>query len=231
MNLERYTESLAEFARTLTGRSEISDVLHDLAERLPTVLDITGAGVCLPSGEGVSFATANSETVAALEQVQEACHVGPCLDAIRSKADVLVADLSDEAERWPDYVAAAQRLGIVALAALPLLSTRDLGVLDLYDTRVHQWTAEELQTARVFADIAAGYLLSASDLERERRTVEQLKAALDSRVVIEQAKGIIAQANSSSVDEAFLRLRKFARDHRANLREVAQAVVSLGLRL
>ncbi len=227
----RLTESLVEFARTLTGEFDISDVLNDLAARVPTVLDIAGAGVSLVSGDGVSFATANAEMTAALERVQEEGNAGPCVDAIRSNEDVLVANISDEGHRWPEYVATAERLGIVAVAALPMRNSRKLGALDLYDTRVRHWTPDDVITARVFADVATSYVLSASDLERERRTVEQLTLALDSRVVIEQAKGIVAHSYGISVDAAFLRLRKYARDHKANLREVAQAVVSLGLRV
>ena len=220
----RLTESLVEFARTMTGRFDISDVLNDLSARVPTVLDIVGAGVSLVSGDGVAFATANSELAATLERVQEDSHSGPCMDAIRTNEDILVANIGDQAHRWPEYVAAAQKLGIVAVAALPLRNARQLGALDLYDTRVRHWTSEDVNTARVFADVATGYVLSASDLERERRTVEQLKLALDSRVVTEQAKGIIAHSEGISVDDAFLRLRKYARDHNVNLREVAHAV-------
>ena len=226
----RLTESLVEFARTLTGRFDISDVLNDLALRLPDVLDITGAGVSLLSGTGLSFVTANSESAASLERVQEELNNGPCVDSIALDDDVLIRDIGEHAQRWPEYAATAAREGIVAVAALPLRNSVKLGALDLYDSRARDWTPEVVTTARVFADIATGYLLSASELDRERRTVEQLELALKSRIVIEQAKGILANANGISVDDAFLRLRKYARDHKANLREVAGAVVSLGLR-
>ena len=222
--------SLVEFARTLTGRFDISDVLNDLAARLPDVLAIAGAGVSLVSGTELSFATANSERAATLEKVQEQLNAGPCAEAITSGDDVLIRDIGDHAHRWPEYAAMAERLGIVAVAALPLRNSIRLGALDLYHTGVHDWTPEEVTTARVFADIATGYVLSASELERERRTVEQLELALESRVIIEQAKGILAHANGINVDAAFVRLRTYARAHNANLREVAKAVVSLGLR-
>ena len=226
----RLTESLMEFARTLTGRYDISDVLNDLAVRLPDVLDIAGAGVSLVSGTGLSFATANSDLAATLERVQEELNAGPCVEAITSGDDVLIRDIGEHAHRWPEYAATADRLGIVAVATLPLRNSIKLGALDLYETRAHDWTPGEVTTARVFADIATGYVLSASELERERRTVEQLELALSSRVVIEQAKGILAHANGIGVDAAFVRLRTYAREHNANLREVAKAVVSLGLR-
>ena len=227
----RLTESLIEFARTMTGRFDISDVLNDLAARLPTVIGIAGAGVSLLSGTDLLFATANSDRIAILERVQEERQDGPCVQALTSGQNVLISDLADVAHRWPEYVATAAELGILSVATLPLRDGVKLGVLDLYDTRVRVWTPDEVSTARVFADIATAYVLSASDLEQEQRTVAQLKLALDSRVVIEQAKGIIANANGISIDAAFSRLRKYARDHHSSLREVAQAVVSLGLRV
>ena len=226
----RLTDSLADFARTLTGGYDISDVFNDLAARLPGVLDIAGAGVSLLSGDRLLFATANSERAATLERVQEDLNIGPCVEALSVGADVLIGNIEEQSQRWPEYSATAETLGIVAVAALPLRNSVKLGALDLYDTREHHWTPEEVTIARVFADIATGYVLSASELERERRTVEQLELALKSRVVIEQAKGVLANANGISVDAAFERLRKYARDHNANLREVAQAVISLGLR-
>ncbi|HSN43669.1 MAG TPA: GAF and ANTAR domain-containing protein [Propionibacteriaceae bacterium] len=231
MDATRLTDSLVEFARTLTGRYDISDVLNDLAARVPDVLDIAGAGVSLLSGTTVSFATANSERAATLERVQEDMNVGPCVEAIMSSEDVLIPDIGTYQGRWPEYAATARRLGIVAVAALPMRNSIKLGALDLYDTKVRIWTPEEVTTARIFADIATGYVLSASEVERERRTVEQLTLALESRVVIEQAKGIVANSHGINVDAAFVRLRKYARDHNTNLREVARAVVALELRV
>ncbi len=227
----RLTDSLIEFARTLTGRFDISDVLHDLAARLPAVIGVTGAGVSLWSGTELSFATANSDLITALERVQEESQDGPCMEAIRTGEDVLISDIRDHAHRWPRYVTIAESLGIRAVAALPMRDSIKLGAIDLYDTEVRAWLPDEVSTARVFSDIATGYLLSSSDLERERRTVEQLQLALESRIVIEQAKGVLANANDISIDTAFARLRKYARDHNANLRDVATAVVSLGLRM
>jgi len=227
----RLTESLIEFARTLTGRFDIGDVLHDLATRLPAAIGVTGAGVSLWSGTELSFATGNSELIATLERIQEETQDGPCMEAIMSGEDVLISDIRDQAHRWPKYVATAESLGIRSVAALPMRNSIKLGAIDLYDTKVHTWDPAEVSTARVFSDIATGYLLNSSDLERERRTVEQLQLALESRVVIEQAKGVLANANDISIDMAFCRLRTYARGHNANLREVATAVVSLGLRM
>lgn len=223
-------QALVGFARTLTAGYDISQVLHDLTGRISGVLDVAGAGVSLREGEAIRFVTADVESVAAMERVQEKAQRGPCMEAIRTGAPVAVPVLDKQANRWPEYTAKAAELGIVAVAAIPMRDGTRIGVLDIYDTRPRQWTQDELDAAAVFTDIATAYVLHASELERERRTVEQLQQALDSRIVIEQAKGILAAENKISIDQAFGRLRKHANDHNATLRTVAEAVVKLGLR-
>ena len=95
---------------------------------------------------------------------------------------------------------------------------------------VRDWTADDLDAARILADMATSYVINASELDRQRRVNEQLKEALASRIVIEQAKGALAAERGISVDEAFEVLRRHARSHSMNLRKVADAVVTLGLR-
>ena len=116
------------------------------------------------------------------------------------------------------------------MATFPIESHLLIGSLDLYDARVHPWSADEIGLATAFADIAGSCVEHSVDLDRLRRTVDQLQHALDSRVIIEQAKGMLAADAQISVDEAFARLRKHANDHNASLRSVADAVVNLGLR-
>lgn len=223
--------TLAGFARTLAHGYEITDVLHDLTDRIRTVLGISGAGVTLVRGDRVSFVTSDSAVMADLEQVQEEHQEGPCVDSVRSGEVVSVADLTGSAERWPAYAERAAALGIRAIAGIPMrLNGSTIGAVDLYDSVPHQWSDRELATARVFSDIATSYVINASQLDQQRRTAEQLQQALDSRVIIEQAKGIIAAHHQISVDEAFKVLRKHANDHHASLRATAEAVVNLGLR-
>jgi AmiR/NasT family two-component response regulator len=105
-----------------------------------------------------------------------------------------------------------------------------LGAMNIYSAEPRLWTDDEIATAQVLADMATSYLVNASELEKSRRTSEQLQEALQSRVVIEQAKGILSAERRISMDEAFETLRRHARNHNANLRAVADAVVNLGLR-
>ena len=227
-------ETLAGFARVLTGSFGISDVLHDLAERVTAVLGLAGAGISLCQEGELRFATAPVEPIAALERVQELHQRGPCIEAVEQRRTIAVPDLQDAlvADRWPAYVVQAQVSGVRAVAAVPMLANDEaIGAIDLYDGSQRDWNDTDLQNARVLADIATSYLVHASELERQRRTTEQLREALESRIVIEQAKGIIAASNGISVDEAFKRLQKHSRDRNALIHDVASAVVKLGLRV
>jgi GAF domain-containing protein len=222
---------LSEFARTLAGEFAVSDVLHDLAERVTEVLGVPGAGVSLADSGRIRFVAAIDEVTAAIERVQEDTQEGPCVDAHRAGELVLVADLRDDPGRWPTFAERARELGIVAVAGIPMSwnGTR-LGALDLYSTARRDWLADDVVLAQVLADMATCYIAHASELERSRRTVEQLQEALESRVVIEQAKGMLAAERSISVNEAFELIRSHARSHSASLRAVGEAIVNLGLR-
>ena len=230
-DLDLLVETLAGFARTLAHGYEIADVLHDLTDRMRTVLGILGAGVNLLHGDRVTFVTSDCEAIASLERVQEEHQQGPCVDAARSGEVVVAADVAASADRWPVYAAHAASVGIEAVAGIPMrLNGSTLGAFNLYDDAPHAWSEHELTIARVFADIATSYVVNASQLDRQRRTAEQLQRALDSRIVIEQAKGIISAHRHLGIDEAFRVLRKYANDHHASLRATAEAVVNLGLR-
>lgn len=228
--LRGLTDALVDFARTMTEGFDVAEVLDDLAGRLTGVLAADGAGVSLLRDGALRFVTADREAIATLERVQEQYREGPCIDAMRSRRPVLVSRLAANTGRWPRYAVQADRIGIVAVAAIPMGNTECIGTLDLHRRREHTWTEQEVATARVFTDIATAYVLQASQHARERRTIEQLQHALDSRVIIEQAKGVLAAERKISVDQAFALLRKHANDRNVTLRAVADAVVNLGLR-
>lgn len=234
---ELLMDTLAEFARSLARGFAVSDVLDDLTRRVITVLEVDGAGVSLraeDAGEGAQrlrYVTSLDQRTDTLERVQEREQVGPCIDAWRSGQTVTVPDLRAVHDRWDAYVATAGEVGICSVASIPMNAARDcIGVLDLYDATPREWTDDALRAAAALADMATSYAVHASELDRQRRINEQLEEALDSRVIVEQAKGILAADLGTSIDEAFEALRNHARNHNANLRSVAEAVVRLGLR-
>jgi GAF domain-containing protein len=222
--------ALRRYARSMSSDYDLSDVLYRLTDDVTTVLGIAGAGIALADEEArLRYATASSDDVVALEQVQEEHQEGPCMDAFRTQTVVTVADIAGRPD-WAEYRKEAGRLGFHAVAGVPLsLGAERLGALNLYDTESREWSADDLDVVRVLADMAAGYMVH-ERLEDSRRRTEQLQRALDTRVLIEQAKGILSAAMKVSVDEAFELLRHYSRNNNTSLRVIAEAVVRDGFR-
>lgn len=226
-------DTLSGFAENLTRGYAIGDVLHDLASRVPEVLGVTGAGVTLMHDRRVHFVTAPIEAVAETERLQDELQSGPCVDAVATGQPVTVDDLTagDLADRWPEYTVQATASGLRAAAGIPMLAAgQAIGAINLYDSSTRSWSPDDIRIAGILAAMATSYLLHASALQQQRRTSEQLQQALDTRVIIEQAKGTLATARGVGVDEAFRIMRKYARDHNNRIHDVADAIVNHGLR-
>jgi GAF domain-containing protein len=226
---ETLLDSLERFAAALTSGYGIGDVLHNLTEEMAQVLNLTGAGVTLVHDGQQRFVTAAVEAIANLERVQEEWQKGPCIDAVAWAAPVAVPDVAtgDASQRWPDYTLAAKTAGIQAAAGIPMLAEgAAIGAVNMYDSQPRNWSTEDLRVATIFASIATGYLTHASAAQQHQRTSEQLQRALSTRLIIEQAKGVLAANRGTTVDDAFLTLRTYARDHQAPIHDVARAVVT-----
>jgi len=221
-------DSLERFAAALTSGYGIGDVLHNLTGEMAEVLDLTGAGVTLVHDGQQRFVTAAIESIADLERVQEQWQKGPCIDAVAAASPIALPDIAavEASERWPDYTIAAKTAGIQAVAGIPMLADQvAIGAVNLYDSQPRNWSAEDLRVATIFASIATGYLAHASAARQEQRTAEQLQQALNTRLIIEQAKGVLATKRETTVDDAFETLRRYAREHHARIHDVARAVV------
>ncbi len=228
-NPETLLDSLERFAAALTSGYGIGDVLHNLTGEMAEVLDLSGAGVTLVHDGQQRFVTAAVEAIADLERVQESFQKGPCIDAVASAAPVAVPDIAEgeASNRWPDYTVAAKAAGIQSVAGIPMLAEGTaIGAVNLYDSQPRAWSSEDLRVAAIFASIATGYLAHASSARQQQRTAEQLEEALKTRLIIEQAKGVLANQRVITVDEAFKRLRAYAREHNARIHDVSRAVVS-----
>ena len=197
-------ESLAGFARTLSGAEGIGPVLHDLADRVSTALGAAGAGVILLDGGRVVAGPASRPLAVPFERIEEELQEGPGLESAVSGRPVLVPDLLSGADRWPRWFSRASGAGIGAVASVPLRAGEvAVGALSIYDGSPREWPPAEIEPVRVLADLAAGYLVLARRLEEQRRLAGELQQALDSRVVIEQANGTIAADRHVTVDAAF----------------------------
>ena len=222
---------LKRYARTLAGRFDAAEVLDELIGHVVEVLGASAAGVSLDAGDGeLRFANASTAEARRLEAAQEATQHGPCVESFRRREPVVVSN-HEGLDKWPEFSKVAREVGVVAVAGIPLiLDEKTLGALNIYDTRPREWTTEDIAIASVFADIATSYVLHATQLLEARQINEQLQKALDSRVLVEQAKGLIAGERGISVDASFEILRRHARNNNVTLRSVADAVVHLGLR-
>lgn len=229
---DRLLDSVGGLARSVAERGDVADVLHDLAIRLQDVLDVASAAVSLVQDGEVRHSAAASEAGAVVERCQEARQVGPAVDVARGGQLVCVGDLSRAPEGWAPVVAEAATVGLRAVASMPMrFGEHLLGGASAYAAEPTDWSEELLHRGQVLTDVGTSLVWSAIELQRHRTLAEQLQRALDSRVLIEQAKGMIAARRGVSVDTAFKVLRRHANDHNATLRATAEAVVNLGLLL
>jgi GAF domain-containing protein len=229
-----YDQSL--FVKTLSRFSVILPEYHDLDAAAPAeltksvtaVLGLGGSGVTMAEEGQLQFVTAVSPDAEELERSQEEHQEGPRRDAYETGEVVRVTDVRQESARWPDYSATATRLGLASVAGIPMRDGGEvIGALNIYSREPREWSDQDIAVAVVLADVATSYVLNASKLHDQ----EQLQGALESRVVIEQAKGITAQRKSVTVDHAYQLMRGHARNNHASLRMVAQAIVGVGLQV
>lgn len=218
--------AFAEYARTIAHRYEIGEVLYRLTDQVVEVLDIGGAGVCLGDADGdLQFVTATDQPISHVEWAQVETQQGPCHEAFHSRAPVTVSDLAAE-DRWPGFTSVALEVGMHAVAGIPMVvDDRRVGALNLYSHTPREWPADDIADAQLLADMATGYIVNAQTLTESERLTRQLQHALDSRVVIEQAKGVIAERHGIPTATAFNLLRGHARSTNTKIHDVARAVV------
>lgn len=224
------TRVLRHFARTMAAHYDTTQVLYDLSDSVNDVLGATAAGVAVLDDEDrLRFVTATDGAAGEAEHVQERLQNGPCVESVRTNEPMAVEDVRSCRERWPEYAHAVEEIGFRGVLGIPLvLGDRRVGSLDVYSTEPRVWDDEAIDAAQVLADIGASYLLNASELAEAQRTAEQLQTALDSRIVIEQAKGVLAERLGVSTDEAFQRIRASARRQSTKVAEVCRRVIETG---
>lgn len=220
------------YARILLSPYDMTHVLHELTDQVVDVLGIGGAGVCVANDDGrLLFVAATDGNVAVIEEQQVVRQQGPCHQAYRTGESVLVPDLAAD-QRWPAYREVALDRGCLAVAGLPMpVHERRIGALNLYCGDVHAWDDRELQVAQLLANMASGYILNHAELGSSRALTRQLRKALDSRIIVEQAKGVLSGRNDIPPNEAFELLRTHARTTSTRLHDVCEHVVEGRLRL
>ncbi|MDX8141827.1 GAF and ANTAR domain-containing protein [Lentzea sp. BCCO 10_0061] len=223
----RLLRAFVQLADTLVDDYDVVDVLHQLVEHCVQLLDATAAGLMLSDQRGslrvVAYSSAQTRM---LELFQLQASEGPCLDCVHSGEPVLVADLSTEIPRWPRFAPLAIEEGFASVHAMPMRLRREtIGTLNLFRRETGLLSEEDLLVVRALADTATIGILQERAIRRGEVVTEQLQTALNSRVVIEQAKGVLAFAGNLEMEQAFHALRGYARSRGRRLADISRELV------
>ena len=218
--------AFVELADSLVEDFDVVDLLTSLADRCVDVLDVAAAGLMLVSPDGsLRVMASSSDTMRVLELYELQSEEGPCLDCFRTGEPVVNEDL-DADPRWPRFSAEALAVGFRAAHALPMRwRRRVVGALNLFHVDAGGMRAADAVAAQGLADVATIAILQHQASVEASVLNDQLQNALDSRIVIEQAKGMTAERTGLGLDDAFSLLRGYSRNHNLRLVEVARGVI------
>lgn len=225
--------TLVELADSLVADFDVVDLLTLLADRCVDTFDVAAAGIMLAGADGVLRVVASSsEEMRILELFEEQHAEGPCLDCYRSGAPIANQQLASAQDRWPRFAPEATAAGFTSVQALPMrLRGSVIGALNLFHSDGSALGEAPTDLAQAFADVATIAILQNRASLEAQVVNEQLSEALTSRIVIEQAKGMVAERLGLDVGEAFTKLRAHARNHNQRLADLAAAVVDGSFRV
>jgi GAF domain-containing protein len=225
---EQVLRTFAKLADTLVADYDVVDLLQLLVDACRELLDAEAAGILLTDGRGVLEVVAStSEASRLVEMMQVGAEAGPGIESVRTGKRVMVPDLALAPPEWDTFRGVATAQGYASTHALPLrLRETTIGTLNLFRTVPGELSARDLVTAQAFADVATIGILHERALRETTIVTEQLQSALNSRVVIEQAKGVVAHGTGVSIDESFEIIRSYARSHRFGIGDVAARLVA-----
>jgi GAF domain-containing protein len=234
VSADRLSKIFVEVADTLVDDFDLLDFLHMLTVRTASLIGASAVGLLLADQRGeLQFMAASEEKARVLEVFQVQVNEGPCFDAYRQAQPVINADLRNAEERWPKFTPHALAAGFRSVHAFPMRVRREVvGALNVFGGTVGgNFDDGDVQVVQALTDVAAIALLQERAVRRGEILTEQLQGALNSRIVIEQAKGAISQANGISIDAAFGVLRGYARRDNRKLTDVAHEVLADPTRL
>jgi transcriptional regulator with GAF, ATPase, and Fis domain len=227
MDGQLLSETFVELTDTMVADFDMIDFLHVLTDRSVQLLDVAAAGLLLadPRGE-LRVIAASSEAARLLELFQLQSDQGPCLDCYRGGQPVHIPDMADATERWPRFAAAAEEAGFAAVQALPMrLRDQVIGALNFFAVTPGAFDPADVRIGQALADVATIGLLHERSMRENMVLNEQMQTALNSRVIIEQAKGKLAERFGLDIDQAFDILREQARARNLRLAELARSFV------
>jgi transcriptional regulator with GAF, ATPase, and Fis domain len=214
-------------ADTLVDDFDVLDLLDQLVTSCVDLLGVTAAGLLLKDQRGsVQLLASSSEATRIVELYQLETSEGPCLEAVRSGRPVRAEGVEELRSRWPSFAVAAESNGFGSVCACPMrLREQTIGALNVFGSEESPLAADDVRIAQALADVATIGILQQRSLHRASLVAEQLQTALNSRVVIEQAKGVLAEHGRTDMDGAFKALRAHARSTNTKLGTVAEQLV------
>jgi transcriptional regulator with GAF, ATPase, and Fis domain len=223
--------AFVSLADTLVADYDVIELLHRLTIECVRLLPVDEAGLLLSDQRGnLRVVSSSTERSRLVELFQVDASEGPCRDCFQNSTPVVVADLDKADELWPTFAARARKEGFRSLHTLPLRLRADtIGALTLFRTEPGLLGTEDADVGQALADVATIGILQERAVRRHEIVAEQLQAALNSRVIIEQAKGVLAERGGVEMSDAFSVLRRFARNNNLRLSDVARSVVDRSL--
>jgi hypothetical protein len=225
---QRIASTFVELADTLVADFDVIDFLHTLATRSVELLGATAAGIMLadPRGE-LKVMASSTEEARLLELYELQNNEGPCLDCYRTGQPVARAGVAAMHSAWPAFTPRLRQLGFHSAQALPMrLRTETIGALNLFRTEPDPLSVADLGIGQAMADVATVGLLQERAIAARELLATQLQAALTSRVVLEQAKGMLAQRTGLTLDQAFQLMRGYARSNNRRLSDIAAHIIT-----
>jgi GAF domain-containing protein len=230
---EWLAHTFIELADTLVADFDLIDFMSTLVDRLSELLDSSEVGLALGNAGGQLRVLASStERMRLLELIEVQNDEGPCRDCYRDGVRVVNQRLDDSNTRWPNFSLQARAAGFRMVHAIPLrLRDETIGAMNIFNANLTELTSQEVNLAQALADAATIGILQERAVSHGVELAAQLQRALDSRIVVEQANGIVGERLHVEMGEAFDLIRGYARSHRRRLSEVAVAIISDELRL
>ena len=220
--------TFVQLTDTLVADFDVVELLTLLADRCVELLDVGAAGLMLAGADGeLRVMASSSEAMRVLELYELQAQEGPCLDCHRSGRPVSVPDLATAGSRWPRFAPEARAAGFVAVQALPMrLRGTVVGALNLFRAQPGEMSPADLGVAQALTDVATIAILHHRASREAQVLNEQLNLALNTRIVVEQAKGMLAEALNLDMEAAFAVLRGHARRHNVRLAELAHRIIA-----
>ncbi|WP_104164298.1 GAF and ANTAR domain-containing protein [Cryobacterium sp. N22] len=225
---ERINDAFVRVAGTLVADYDVVDLLSTLVYTCTQLLDVQAGGILLADGTGrLELVASTSEEAEIVEVMIVAAGAGPCIDCYKTGAVVSVPDIDTDPRDWPRFRRTALDQGFRAAHATPLrLHGEVIGAMNLLSTVAGALSDRDAQLAQALADVATVGILHERSFRQPEIVAAQLHLALDTRILVEQAKGVLAQVRSCTMSEAFDALRDYARAHEVTLRAAAEGVVN-----